>query len=136
MFVHHAPIGSTDRAPPPVFHQRTQVSFPQQETITVGRTVAVGATGKVDGVARDAVIILVRGNYTIAAGSHLVFPAGSRAPSLQSDPIVPGRQWDSPLIRLSGHNNHPLAATYGILLATVLRRHRAAAYPRAVLHQP
>jgi Na+(H+)/acetate symporter ActP len=120
MFVHHPPIGSTERAAPPVFHQRTVVDFPQQETITVGRPVAVDATGRVDGGVKDSVITLERGNYTIAAGTHLIFPAGSRAPGLESAPIISGGQWDSPLIRLSGHNNHPLAATYGILLATVL----------------
>jgi Na+(H+)/acetate symporter ActP len=120
LFVHHAPISSTQRPAPLVFHQRTDVRFPQAETITVGRTVAVDAIGTVDDVAKDGMTSLVRGTHIISAGTHLVFSAGARAPSLQADPIADGGQWDSPLIRLSGHNDHPLAATYGILLATVL----------------
>ena len=120
IFVHHSPIGVAERAAPPVFHRRTQVSFPQQEAITVSRPVVVGVRGKVDGVTKDGFVALGRGNYTIAAGTHLEFPAGSQAPGLQTEPIIPGGEWDSPLIRLSGHDDHPLAATYGILLATVL----------------
>lgn len=121
LFVHHVPIGTADRAAPPVFRERTQISFPQQEAIAVRQPVVVGVSGTVNGVTnKDGVVTLGRGDYTIAAGTQLRFPAGSHAPGLQSEPIVPGDQWDSPLIRLSGHNNHPLAATYGILLATVL----------------
>jgi Na+(H+)/acetate symporter ActP len=120
LFVHHAPIGSTDQVAPLVFHQRTQVSFPQHETITVSRTEDVDARGKVDDVIRDGLVTFRPGSYTIGADTNLVFRAGSRAPSIQSDPIVSGRDWDSPLIQLAGHNNHSLAATYGILLATVL----------------
>jgi Na+(H+)/acetate symporter ActP len=121
LFVHHVPIGTADRAAPPIFHERTQISFPQQETITVRQPVVVGVRGTVNGVDnKDGVVTLQRGNTAIAAGTRLTFPAGSRAPGLQSEPILPSGQWASPLIRLSGHNNHPLAATYGILLATVL----------------
>jgi Na+(H+)/acetate symporter ActP len=120
LFVHHAPIGSTEQVAPLEFHQRTEVSFPDQESISVSRTVDVYAKGTVDDVRRDGSLTLRPGDYAIAADTNLVFPAGSRAPSIQSEPIVSGPEWDSPLIQLSGHNDHALAATYGILLATVL----------------
>jgi Na+(H+)/acetate symporter ActP len=50
----------------------------------------------------------------------LAFPAGSAAPDLSSAPAPAGWAWASPLIRLDGVDDHPLAATYGVLLATAL----------------
>ena len=38
----------------------------------------------------------------------------------QSSPALTAQEWTSPLLHLGGAPDHPLAATYGILLATVL----------------
>jgi Na+(H+)/acetate symporter ActP len=56
----------------------------------------------------------------VSARTVLTFPAGSRAPTVTSEAVLTASQWESPLVRLNGKLIHPLAATYGILLATFL----------------
>jgi cation/acetate symporter len=56
----------------------------------------------------------------VHSGTTLVFPAGTEAPRVEDSPSLTAREWTSPLLHLGGAPDHPLAATYGILLATVL----------------
>jgi Na+(H+)/acetate symporter ActP len=120
MVLHHPPIGSVSSAAPHAFGQRTTIEFPQSEQLTVGRTVRVDAAGQVDGVSRHGGIALTRGVHSVHAGATLVFPAGAEAPRVESSPALTAQEWTSPLLHLGGAPDHPLAATYGILLATVL----------------
>jgi Na+(H+)/acetate symporter ActP len=120
MFLHHPAIGSIDKAAPRTFDHRTTIEFPQTEQLTVARTVRVGAFGQLDGVGRDGAVALVAGVHTVHAGTNLIFPAGARAPAIHDSPTLTAQEWTSPLLHLGGEPIHPLAATYGILLATVL----------------
>ena len=48
------------------------------------------------------------------------FPAGANAPTLASTVLLNASEWESPLVRINGIADHPLAATYGVVLATFL----------------
>jgi Na+(H+)/acetate symporter ActP len=120
LFFHHASFGSVQQTTAPIFDHRADVVFPGAETISVHHAVIVQASGNVNGAARHGALRLAPGSYQVAAGTHLSFPAGSAAPDLPSAPAPAGPAWASPLIRLDGVADHPLAATYGVLLATAL----------------
>jgi cation/acetate symporter len=120
LFFHHASFGSVQQTMAPIFGHRTDVVFPDAETISVHHAVTVLASGNVNEVARHGALRLDPGSYQVAAGTHLWFPAGSAAPDLSSAPAPAGPAWASPLVRLNGVADHPLAATYGVLLATAL----------------
>ncbi len=120
MFLHHPPIDSIAGAAPHTFHQKTTIQFPQSEEIAVTRGVVVGAAGQLDGTTVNGPVILTPGPHAVHAGTTLVFPAGSTAPAVRNTPALTAQEWTSPLLHLGGNPDHPLAATYGILLATVL----------------
>jgi Na+(H+)/acetate symporter ActP len=120
LFLHHPAIGSVSHTAPTTFHHRTSIEFPQSERFSVTHPVRVDASGTLDGRALDGYVELDRGSHAVLAGASLVFPAGATAPTVASSPLLTGQEWSSPLLRLGGYPDHPLAATYGILLATVL----------------
>jgi len=120
MVLHHPPIGSVSNSAPNFFDQRTTIEFPQTEQLTVGRAVQVDAVGQVDGVVRHGRLTLTPGTHAVSSGATLIFPTGSKAPEVEGSPSLTEQEWTSPLLHLGGAPNHPLAATYGILLATVL----------------
>jgi cation/acetate symporter len=120
MFLHHPPISSIGRAAPHSFDQRTTIQFPQSEEITVARPVRIDAIGELDGIAAHGRVTLGRGSHEVHSGTTLIFPAGSRTPEVTTNPTLTEQEWTSPLLHLGGNPIHPLAATYGILLATVL----------------
>jgi Na+(H+)/acetate symporter ActP len=120
MVIHHPPIGSIGSAAPDSFAHATTVEFPASERLIVTRTVDIDAVGHVDSVTRDGPLTLTKGDHDVAAGSALTFPPGTRAPEVQNTPTLSEKAWTSPLLHLGGEPIHPLAATYGILLATVL----------------
>lgn len=102
------------------FHKVTKVEFPNAEVVQVRHPVVVRATGTVDGVGRNGDLRLGDHRYRVAAGATLVFPAGAPVPTVTSQAALSNSEWESPLLRLGGHPIHPLAATYGVLLATFL----------------
>ena len=120
MVLHHPAIDSISGAAPRTFEHRTTVQFPQSEQLVVTRSVSVGALGQIDGRTLNGNIIVAVGTHTVRAGTTLIFPAGSAAPKVRNLPTLTAQEWTSPLLHLGGDPNHPLAATYGILLATVL----------------
>jgi Na+(H+)/acetate symporter ActP len=116
--VAHPPLGSVDGPAPASFAHTTVVRFPDTTRVDVARPVTVVASGTVDGGRANGALTLHPGNHTVAAGTSLRFPAGSAAPAVSSA-TGSGSSWSSPLLRLDGGRGHPLAATYGVLLATV-----------------
>jgi Na+(H+)/acetate symporter ActP len=120
MFLHHPPVDSIAGSAPTTFDRTTTIAFPQSEQLSVVRTVRVDARGQLDGVSRDGRVTLAPGLHEVGSGATLIFPAGSRAPGVQDSAALSGQEWTSPLLHLNGNPTHPLAATYGILLATVL----------------
>jgi cation/acetate symporter len=120
MVVHHPAIDSISGAAPRTFDQRTTVQFPQSEQLIVTRSVRVGAIGQIDGRTLHGNVTVAAGTHTVHAGTSLIFPVGTTAPKVRNVPTLTAQEWTSPLLHLGGNPNHPLAATYGILLATVL----------------
>jgi Na+(H+)/acetate symporter ActP len=120
MVIHHPPLDSLGGAAPDSFARRTTVEFPAAERLIVKHTVRVDAIGHLNGVPRHGPVTLHSGPLEVDAGSSLVFPAGSRAPVIRNTPLLSEKEWTSPLLHLGGKPIHPLAATYGFLLATVL----------------
>jgi Na+(H+)/acetate symporter ActP len=120
MFLHHPPIGSVGREVSTTFDQRTTIQFPTTEELNVAGKVRITADGRVDGTARNGDFTLTKGTHEVHSGATLTFPAGARAPQVQDSPTLTEKEWTSPLLHLGGQPIHPLAATYGILLATVL----------------
>jgi Na+(H+)/acetate symporter ActP len=117
---HHPAFRALEGSAPPVFPKTTAVVFPSSETFDVLAPVAVRADGSVDGTVVDGRLLLREGDHRVKGGATLEFPAGSRSPALTDQPLLTGSQWASPLVRLDGRSIHPLAATYGVILATFL----------------
>ncbi len=116
--VSHPPLGTVGGPAPATFTHATDVRFPDATRVTVDRAVTVTGTGTVDDRPVRGPLVLRPGGHTVAAGTSLRFPAGSAAPAV-SGATRSGSSWASPLLHLGGRPDHPLAATYGILLATV-----------------
>ncbi len=116
---HHPPLRDVTGPAPPVFARATTVRFPTATDLAVSDPVRVTVHGSLDGSA-DPARLLGPGDHRVGAGTTLGFPAGSRTPSLRAAPLLDAAQWNSPLVRLDGHSVHPLAATYGVILATFL----------------
>ena len=116
--VSHPPLGTVGGPAPATFTHATDVRFPDATRVTVDREVTVSGTGTVDGRPVRGPLVLRPGGHTVAAGTSLRFPAGTAAPAV-SGATRSGSSWASPLLHLGGRPDHPLAATYGILLATV-----------------
>ncbi len=136
LFFHHASFGSVQQTTAPIFGHRTDVVFPDAETISVHHAVTVQASGNVNGATRHGALRLTPGDYRVAAGTHLSFPAGSaaprpafgagtRRPGVGLSPGPPGRGGRPPagrhLRRRPGHRP---------------RGHRPSPHPGALLHQP
>ena len=63
---------------------------------------------------------LTKGHHR-SLGRHAHVPRRvARAPHVEANPVMSGAAWTSPLLQLGGRPDHALAATYGVLLATVL----------------
>ncbi len=114
--VSHPSFGTVDGPAPTTFTRATLVRFPGTTRMDVSRPVTVRAAGTVDGTRVHGALTLRPGTQVVAAGTSLRFPAGAPAPTVSP---VTGSSWSSPLLHLDGRHGHPLAATYGVLLATV-----------------
>ena len=121
---------------PHSFDQRTTIEFPASEELTVDGSVRITAVGRVDGTQRDGPFTLTKGTHEVTSGATLTFPAGARAPQVQNSPSVTEKEWTSPLLHLGGEPIHPLAATYGILLATVLGAMGLPPHSGPLLYEP
>jgi len=120
---HRPPVGAIEGRAGPVFARTTTVRFPGPETIVVARPVTVRISGVLlrsggapvgDGPRR-----LTAGAWEVRAGTSVAFPAGP-APEVRGAHAVSGSAWTSPLVLTDGRPIHPLAATYGVIIATFL----------------
>jgi Na+(H+)/acetate symporter ActP len=104
--------GAPDAAGPagPVFRETTSVRLDDPVRVTVLETVTVQTA---DG-ARE----LAPGPQRLAAGT-LVFPAGAAVPHVDRIEAATGDDWSRPLAGAGGVE-HPLYATYALVLATFL----------------
>lgn len=116
--VHHQPYAVASKPVPATFSRPTEVRFPDRVVMDLDQATVVVVQGKVDGKVERGQVHLGPGAHQVAAGSAIVFPKAAAAPGVESAASLSGSQWASPLVRLNGLDDHPLAATYGVILAT------------------
>ena len=115
--------GSTRNLAPdtqPVFAHSTTVEVQAGTEFKLPRAAVVGVTGRL-GHAHFShqTVHLAAGLHTAAAGTVLVFRAGSPVPDSLAMAQVSATGWDSPFLTAGTEGSHPLLATYGVIIATL-----------------
>jgi Na+(H+)/acetate symporter ActP len=111
-----APAMTDDETPH--FEERTTVRTEFAVDVRVTEDVSLAVRGRVDGRAFEGgQLTLEPGAHHVAADTELTFPAGATVPHLDELDAVTGRAWSLPL---QGGRDHPLYATYSLILATFL----------------
>jgi Na+(H+)/acetate symporter ActP len=113
--------GPTPGAGPATFPDRTPVSITRDTTFEVRTPVRVVADGSLRGPAGTTSyagepVTLLPGTWRAAAPATLTFPAGAAVPHTTSLEPTDGSDWSRPLSG-SGGRDHPLYATYSLILA-------------------
>jgi cation/acetate symporter len=107
------PVGAT-------FPVATTVSISEPLTFHVARAETVTGSGRLDGQPITGPVRLRPGEHHVTGGSALLFPARSATPNALSIDELSGSSWSMPFARAGNGQQHPLAATYGLILATFL----------------
>jgi Na+(H+)/acetate symporter ActP len=103
----------------PVFSSATVVSLPQATDFTLPRAAQVTVTGRLDGrPLHDQAVQLCACRHTAGPGTHISFRAGDPVPVSLAMAPSSAQSWDSPLLTAGTNGAHPLAATYGVIIAT------------------
>jgi len=103
----------------PVFSSATVVSLPQATDFTLPHPTVVTVTGRLDGHPRqDQAVQLCACRHAAGAGTRISFRAGSPVPVSLAMAPSSAQSWDSPLLTAGTNGAHPLAATYGVIIAT------------------
>lgn len=113
------PDGALTAAQRPTFVETTTVRVDADVTVEVTRAVRVSADGVIDGERHDGPLTLPRGPHDVQHGTRLTFPEGAPVPHLSGVPEMDNSTWVVPLSGATDHD-HPLFATYSLILATFL----------------
>jgi cation/acetate symporter len=106
-----------DRAP--VFTQATVVSLPQATDFTLTRPTEARVTGTLDQRSLShQVVHLCACHHVAGAGTQIGFGAGAPVPVSLAMAPSSRESWDSPFLTSGTDGAHPLAATYGVIIAT------------------
>jgi cation/acetate symporter len=106
-----------DRAP--VFTQATVVSLPQATDFTLTRPTEARVTGTLDQRRLShQVVRLCACGHVAGAGTQIGFDAGAPVPVSLAMAPSSRESWDSPFLTAGTDGAHPLAATYGVIIAT------------------
>jgi cation/acetate symporter len=106
-----------DRAP--VFASATTVSLPQATDFTLTSPAEVTVTGQLDQRQyRDQQARLCACRHQAAAGARIAFRAGAPVPVSLAMAPASAQSWDSPFLTSGTNGAHPVAATYGVIIAT------------------
>jgi Na+(H+)/acetate symporter ActP len=107
-----------DAARVPYFHRPTTVTANAGAGIHLTAPTVVAVRGVVDGRRhRGEHVPLEAGTHRVRAGARLRFPAGAVVPRTAHLTLLRGDRWATPF---AGGRDHPLAATYSVLLAVLL----------------
>ncbi len=109
---------------PPTFSERTTVQVDDATVVVVREPVRVRVDGVVGPVGDESTptsyagqpLTLGPGSWRVAADTSLTFPAGATVPHTRSLESSDGDEWSTPLSG-SGGRDHPLYATYSLILA-------------------
>ncbi|MBT2493749.1 cation acetate symporter [Streptomyces sp. ISL-96] len=106
-------------AEPATFREHTVVRIDDTVRIDLARPLRVTVTGTVDDRRHDREpVALDAGVHGIGAGTELGFPAHAQVPEKAGAERTGASSWSQPLA--SSREEHPLYATYGLILATFL----------------
>jgi Na+(H+)/acetate symporter ActP len=113
--------GPTPGAGPATFPDRSAVGITRNTTFVVRQQVRVVVDGSLSGPASTTSyagerVTLQPGTYRITAPATLTFPAGAEVPHTTALQPSDGADWSTPLSG-SGGRDHPLYATYSLILA-------------------
>ncbi|MGW7416855.1 sodium/solute symporter [Streptomyces sp. NPDC054863] len=104
---------------PATFREHTSVRFQETVRIELDRTLTLTVSGTVDDRTYDErELRLEPGAHRVAGGTTLRFPAGAEVPENRDDRAAGASTWSQPLA--GSREEHPLYATYGLILATFL----------------
>src|SRR3954453_526540 len=107
-----------DAARAPYFHRPTTVTAGASAGIQLTAPAFVAVRGVVDGRRyRGEHIRLGTGVLRVRSGARPRFPAGAVVPHTSQLTLLRGDRWATPF---AGGRNHPLAATYSVLLGVLL----------------
>jgi Na+(H+)/acetate symporter ActP len=114
---HSSPNLTPDRAP--VFTRATVVTMTQETGFTLTRSAQATVTGLLDQrTYRNQAVRLCACRHVAGASTRIGFAAGAPVPvSLAMEPSS-SESWDSPFLTSTTSGAHPLAATYGVIIAT------------------
>ncbi|MCB5165476.1 cation acetate symporter [Streptomyces bambusae] len=102
---------------PPAFREQTAVRIADSVRVRLDEPLRVTVTGRVDDRTHHRTeVTLAAGTHRFAAGTELRFPAGAHVPERAGR--EGGSRWSQPLS--GSREEHPLYATYGLVLATFL----------------
>jgi cation/acetate symporter len=103
----------------PVFTRATVVQVPQAVDFTLARSTTATVTGRLDQRSyRDQAVPLCACRHVAGAGTRLGFAAGAPAPTSLAMAAPERVSWDSPFSTAGTNGAHPLASTYGVIIAT------------------
>jgi Na+(H+)/acetate symporter ActP len=107
-----------DAARTPYFHRTTAVTAGASAGIRMAAPAVVMVRGVLDGRRyRGERVRLRAGEHRVRAGARLRFPAGAAVPHTSHLTLLRGDRWATPF---AGGRDHPLAATYSVLLGVLL----------------
>jgi len=104
----------------PAFDEQTEVRVDTAVTVVVQEPSTPSVDGSADGAELDGPVRWAAGEHQIEAGTVLVFPEGAAVPHVSGLPALSGQTWAAPLGSGGGNPDHPLFATYSLILATFL----------------
>ncbi|MGH3669057.1 MAG: sodium:solute symporter family transporter, partial [Pseudonocardiaceae bacterium] len=100
---------------PPTFQQATDVTPKRDVVLQVTQPVMVRVAGMQDGHPTKGTVYWAPGEHKVARGTMLHFDAGNRVPVIH-DAAVNNADWLRPM----GAGQHPLLATYSLIVALLL----------------
>jgi cation/acetate symporter len=104
----------------PTFATETTVRVQTPITVIAEEPVTLRAAGTVDGVSRRGdEVRWAPGRHEVGADARLTFPAGAAVPQVEGLRRLDNATWARPLVGV-GSGEHPVFATYSLILATFL----------------
>jgi len=115
----HDPARNLSPGHAPVFTQATVVSVPLATDFTLTRPTAVTVTGQLDRRSYSGqTVSLCACRHVAGAGTRIGFRADAPVPVSLAMAPSSAQSWDSAFLTSGTNGAHPLAATYGVIVAT------------------
>jgi len=100
---------------PPYFSHAADITLDHDVVLEVAQPMLIKAVGSQDGQPANGTVVWLPGEHWVAKNTRLHFDAGSRAPVVRGA-VLDNDKWLRPL----GNGDHPLLATYSLIVALLL----------------